>query len=65
MAKQQILPYLLSGEQSLIEVFGSLVKKCRSKKGLIVLDMGMNEGFFTMLAFAAGCTVYGFEPQIG
>ena len=65
MAKQRILPYLLSGEKQLIEVFGRLVKKCRAKKGLIVLDMGMNEGFFTMLAFAAGCTVFGFEPQIG
>ena len=65
MARQRILPYLFRNEKNVIETFGALVKKCRFKKGLIVLDMGMNEGFFTMLSYAAGCTVYGFEPQVG
>ncbi len=62
---QPTVPYLFSSESQVIRHFGQVLKKCRERKGQIILDMGMNEGFFSLLSAASSCTVFGFEPQPG
>ena len=42
----------------------SFVAKLTNKRGhCVVLDVGMNDGFYTMLSAAMGCRVYAFEVQ--
>lgn len=54
------------GEKAVTEVFHHILRKtgCGAKENAVLLDIGANTGFYSMLALAEGCQqVLLFEPQ--
>ena len=52
------------GEDFVMNIIRLAAGSCVRRSGLFI-DVGANEGFYTMLAAAHGCRVLAFEPQPG
>jgi len=47
-------------------IFALVLRQCQQARGTrapLVIDVGVNIGYFSLLALAFGCRVIGFEPQ--
>jgi FkbM family methyltransferase len=55
---------LFNSETKTMEaLFKTAIFKSNSNQKCTVVDVGMNDGFYTMMAAKLGCTVYSFEIQ--
>lgn len=54
--------WCLKNERQQVDLFQSVLSST-NKKDCLVVDVGMNDGFYTQMAAALGCRVYAFEIQ--
>lgn len=55
--------WLLENEKGVIDAFHTRLVNANEGAGCVVVDVGVNAGFYSLMSASYGCTVYGFELQ--
>lgn len=55
--------WLLENEKGVIKAFHTILKDAPQDGSCVVVDVGVNAGFYSLMSAMYGCTVYGFELQ--